>query len=109
MADILSLPACGASSSKSRPRYGDRLETTGDHWIRLEKRLLDQAEFFEAMILVLNDVKLTNIQNRDYAMMEIVSEEIPRYQQRLDEVKKSLCDLRRKYQETARAARSMVN
>lgn len=109
MADILSLPIGGSPSNMPRPRYGDRLETTGDHWIRLEKRLLDQAEFFEAMILVLNDVKLTNIQNRDYAMMEIVSEEIPRYQERLNEVKKSLYDLRREYQETAQAARSMVN
>ncbi|MBN2328751.1 MAG: hypothetical protein JXR73_16550 [Candidatus Omnitrophica bacterium] len=109
MADILTLPASGAPSNISRPRYGDRLETAGDHWIRLEKRLLDQAEFFEAMILVLNDVKLTNIQNRDYAMMEIVSEEIPRYKERLDEVKKSLFDLRREYQETAQAARSVMN
>ncbi len=100
MADILSFPS-RSQESLNTPRYSDRLKTSGEHWIRLEKRLLDQAEFVEAMILVLDDVKLTNIRNRDYAMMEIVSEEIPRYQRRLEEIQKSLTDLRKQYRESA--------
>ena len=109
MAEILSLPARTANSQTASPRYADRLKTVGEQWVRLEKRLLDQAEFLEAMILVLDDVKLTNIRNRDYAMMEIVSEEIPRFQKRLEEVQHSLATLRREYRETAKSLNSMAN
>lgn len=109
MADILSFPARAQEPQRTSPRYADRLKTAGEQWVRLEKRLLDQAEFLEAMILVLDDVKLTNIRNRDYAMMEIVTEEIPRYQQRLEEIQKSLTDLRRNYYESAKIASVMAN
>ena len=58
---------------------------SGNQWTTQEKKLVDRAEFLEAMILVLDDVRMQNIRSRDYAMMEIVSEEIPLYQQRLEE------------------------
>jgi len=92
MGNVISLPVAADVG-----RYGDRLLTRGEQWISREKHLLDQAEFLEAMILVLDDVRLQNIRNRDYAMMGIVSEEIPRYQKRLEEVQQSLTDLRRNY------------
>jgi len=78
-------------------RYADRLQTNGEPWTGREKKILDQAEFLEAMILVLDDVKLQNIQNRDYSMMEIITEEITRYQGRLDEARKALFQLRNEY------------
>lgn len=109
MAVILSFPSRAPETQPAAPRYADRLKTCGDQWVRVEKRLLDQAEFLEAMILVLDDVKLTNIRNRDYAMMEIVTEEIPRYQSRLEEVQKSLTDLRRDYYESSKTANAMAN
>jgi hypothetical protein len=109
MAVILSFPSRANVPQPPAPKYADRLKTAGEHWVRLEKRLLDQAEFLEAMILVLDDVKLTNIRNRDYAMMDVVSEEIPRYQQRLEDIQKSLTELRRDYMESQKAAKVMAN
>lgn len=97
MATIIDFPVPISPSGGS-----SRLRTAGGRWTHLEKKLIDQAEFFEAMILVLNDVKLQNIQRRDYAMMEIVSEEIPRYQQRLNETREQLSALRTEYEETRR-------
>lgn len=94
MGSVVSLPLDRTSDSV---QYADRLKTSGERWVLIEKKLLDRAEFLEAMILVLDDVKLQNIRNRDFAMMEIVSEEIPRYQKRLEEVQKSLMDLRQQY------------
>ena len=58
---------------------------------------LDKAEFLEAMILVLDDVRLQNIRTRDYAMMEIVTDEIPRYEERLEETKSELEQLRQDF------------
>ena len=49
------------------------------------------------MLLVLDDVRLKNIRNQDYGMMEIVQEEIPRYIERIEEVKRDLEVLRAKY------------
>ena len=93
MGQVLSLPL-----SKETTRYADRMQTVGWHWTGKEKKLLDQAEFLEAMILVLDDVKLQNIQYRDYAMIEIISEEIMRYESRLEEIQKDLALLRLDYQ-----------
>jgi len=78
-------------------RQSELLETKGSEWITREKKLLDKAEFLEAMIMVLNDVRMKNIQDRDYSMMEIVSDEIPHYQNRLEEIKHSLTELRKEY------------
>lgn len=78
-------------------QYGARLQTQGEEWVRLEKKLLDRAEFLEAMILVLDDVRLQNIRSRDFAMMEVVSEEIPAYQKRLEDIQDSLTKLRNEY------------
>lgn len=93
MAQVISMPA----RSKGI-QYKDRLKTQGERFSVMERKLVDQAEFFEAMILVLDDVRLQNIRKRDYAMMDIITEEIPRYQKRLDEVKTMLDKLRAEYQ-----------
>ncbi len=94
MGSVVTLPLNRKSEGV---QYADRLKTSGKRWVLIEKKLLDQAEFLEAMILVLDDVKLQNIRNRDFAMMEIVSEEIPRYQKRLEDIQLSLTDLRQQY------------
>ncbi len=106
MGKLVSLPIHDHKHETPNKPYGDRLKTQGDYWISREKRLLDKAEFLEAMIMVLDDVRLQNIKKRDYAMMEIVSEEIPRYQERLEEVQTSLAQLRQQF--TA-SNQSMVN
>jgi len=92
MGQVVQLPA-----SKSEDRYSSKLQTQGSEFVSREKKLLDKAEFLEAMILVLNDVRLQNIQSRDFSMMEIVSEEIPQYQTRLEETRMSLNSLRQEY------------
>ena len=97
MGHVLQLPR-----REKTQRYGDRLQTQGNQWTTQEKKLVDRAEFLEAMILVLDDVRMQNIRSRDYAMMEIVSEEIPLYQQRLEEVKRSLLKLRQDYNDQSR-------
>lgn len=91
MSNLVTLPAPKGNI------YSDRLQTAGALWTGKEKRLIDRAEFFEAMILVLDDVKMQNIQSRDYAMVEIVTEEIAHYQSRLDDVQEQLARLRSEY------------
>ncbi|HQH71784.1 MAG TPA: hypothetical protein PK360_06850 [bacterium] len=98
MARIVDLPV---TAGKTKHRYAERLQTSGERWVRQEKKLVDQAEFLEAMIQVLHDVKQQNIRERDYAMMEIVSEEIPRYFERLDEIQQRIMHLRQAYAESA--------
>ncbi len=93
MNNVVALPV-----QSSQNRRGAILETQGEEWNREEKRLLDRAEFLEAMILVLEDVKLQNIRNRDYGMMEVVNEEIIHYQERLEESQASLAELRKRSQ-----------
>ncbi|MDP8244221.1 MAG: hypothetical protein P9L94_09090 [Candidatus Hinthialibacter antarcticus] len=93
MAQVITMPA-----RKSGIQYKDRLKTQGERFSVMERKLVDQAEFYEAMILVLDDVRLQNIRKRDYAMMDIIAEEIPRYQKRLDEVKDMLDKLRAEFQ-----------
>ena len=80
--------------------YGERMQTSGESWTRKEKKLLDRLEFLEAMVLVLDDVRLKNIRNRDYGMMGIVEEEIPRYMERIDQVRCDLENLRAKYNQS---------
>lgn len=92
MGSVVQIPTQPAGN-----RYENRLKTAGDQWTTLEKKLIDKAEFLEAMILVLDDVRMTNIRKRDYAMMEIVGEEIPHYQERLTEVQDEIAQLRRNY------------
>ena len=89
MGHVVSIPV-----SNKTNRYSDRLETIGAKWSGKEKKIIDRIEFLEAMLMVLDDVKMTNIQNRDYAMMEIISEEIIQYQKRLEEERKSFLQLR---------------
>lgn len=96
MGKIVQLPLFKENSTRNQ-QNPQKLETRGEHWVFQEKKLLDLAEFLEAMILVLDEVRLQNIRSRDYAMMEIVSEEIPLYQKRLDETHLRLIDLRREY------------
>ncbi|MBD3266935.1 hypothetical protein GF373_09720 [bacterium] len=96
MGNIVQLPA-RQQVKESTPSYAEKLQTKGDQWVFQEKKLLDRAEFLEAMILVLDDVRLQNIRSRDYSMMEIVSEEIPRYEERLETTKQALTTLRREY------------
>ncbi|MFB3787037.1 MAG: hypothetical protein ACE15F_11790 [bacterium] len=103
MARIVHLPV---AVSKTKKRYAGRLQTAGERWIRQEKKLVDQAEFLEAMIQVLHDVKQQNIRERDYAMMEIVSEEIPRFYERLEEIHQRIVHLRQAF---AESAERMVN
>lgn len=93
MAQVITMPA-----KQSGIQYKDRLKTQGERFSVMERKLVDQAEFYEAMILVLDDVRLQNIRKRDYAMMDIIAEEIPRYQKRLDEVKNMLDKLRAEFQ-----------
>ncbi len=92
MGNVVSLPI-----KESRINYSDRLQTSGNNWTMREKKLIDEAEFVEAMILVLDDVRLQNIQNRDYGMMDIITDEIMQYQQRLDSLQHSLSQLRTEY------------
>lgn len=103
MAQIIQLPN---AVLRTKNRYAGRLHTAGERWVRQEKKLVDQAEFLEAMILVLNDVKLQNIRDRDYAMMEIVSEEIPRVHARLEEIQQRIVNLRKEF---AESVEKMVN
>ncbi len=93
MAQVINMPAKTAGV-----HYKDRLKTQGERFSVMERKLVDQAEFYEAMILVLDDVRLQNIRKRDYAMMDIIAEEIPRYQKRLEEVQAMLDKLRAEYQ-----------
>jgi len=109
MATILTLPSRSEDITTKSTRYADRIKTAGDQWVQMEKRLIDKAEFLEAMVLVLDDVKLTNIRNRDYGMMDIVSQEIPQYQSRLEDVQKSLSELRKEYAESASTANIIAN
>ena len=95
MAQILSLPNIHSPSA-----YQDRLKTNGQEWTGKEKKLVDLAEFFEAMIIVLDDVKLHHIQDRDYAMVEIITEEISRYQHRLEAIQHELAQLRSEFNST---------
>ncbi|MBI1388335.1 MAG: hypothetical protein GC154_07800 [bacterium] len=99
MAQVIQMPA-----KQSGVEYKDRLKTQGERFSVMERKLLDQAEFYEAMILVLDDVRLQNIRKRDYAMMDIITEEIPRYQNRLEEVRGMLDRLRAEYDQTKQAA-----
>ncbi|RJP32396.1 MAG: hypothetical protein C4527_06060 [Candidatus Omnitrophota bacterium] len=92
MGNVITLP-----HQESRISYADRLQTVGENWTLREKKLIDEAEFIEAMILVLDDVRLQNIQNRDYGMMDIITDEIVQYQQRLDNLQESLSRLRVEY------------
>ena len=78
-------------------QYGERLQTAGEPWTRKEKKLLDRLEFLEAMHLVLHEVRLKNIRDRDYGMMESVQEEIPMYIERMEKVRRDLEVLRAKY------------
>ncbi len=109
MATILTFPTKSEDIKTTSTRYTDRIKTAGDHWVQMEKRLIDKAEFLEAMVLVLDDVKLTNIRNRDYGMMDIVSQEIPQYQSRLEEVQKSLLELRKQYADSASTSKIIAN
>jgi hypothetical protein len=93
MGHIIQLPLAKENGHHFHPK-SQKLVTQGDHWVFREKKLLDKAEFLEAMILVLDDVRLQNIRSRDYAMMEIITEEIPRYEQRLETIKGDLQQLR---------------
>ncbi len=81
MKNVVSLPA-----TSSTVRYASRLKTSGVRWTSTEKRLLDTVEFLEAMIIVLNDVKVKNIKDRDYAMAQIVADELKQYEARLQSV-----------------------
>lgn len=93
MAQIIQIPQRAAPDLRV-----ERMQTQGVRWTTVEKKLLDQAEFLEAMILVLDDVRAQNIRNRDFSMLEIINEEIPRYEERLDEVRLALADLRSNYE-----------
>jgi hypothetical protein len=93
MAQVIPIPLRAAPNLRT-----ERLQTQGIRWTTQEKKLLDQAEFLEAMILVLDDVRTQNICNRDYTMMEIINEEIPRYEERLDGIRHALANLRRDYE-----------
>lgn len=94
MASIVKLPVAAPKN-----HYAGRLQTEGKNWTAMEKKLLDQAEFLEAMILVLNDVREQNIRERDFAMKEIVTEEISHYQQRLEDIQQRIETLRSQYAE----------
>lgn len=85
MKNVISLPVAA-----SPVHYASRLKTVGTEWTTHEKRLLDTVEFLEAMIIVLGDVKVKNIQDRDYAMAQIVTEEIQLYQSRLQTTQEEL-------------------
>ncbi len=85
--------------------YKANLQTAGQNWTNREKKLLDRAEFLQSMIIVLDDVRMQNARERDFAMMEVVGEEIPRYQQRLEEVQVELAELRRRFIYSQRAAK----
>lgn len=99
MAQVISMPMRSEGIN-----YKDRIKTQGERFSVMERKLLDQAEFYEAMIMVLDDVRLQNIRKRDYAMMDIITEEIPRYQKRLDEVQDMLARLRTEYRTQQAAA-----
>ena len=92
MSNVISLP-----QHTSPVHYSTRLKTAGQDWTAGEKRLLDLLEFLEAMIIVLNDVKIKNIQSRDYAMAQIVTDEIKNYETRLHSTSLELNSLRRNY------------
>jgi len=80
--------------------YGERLQTAGERWTRKEKKILDKLEFLEAMLLVLDRVRLENIRDSDYGMMEIVQEEIACYIERIEGVKRDLELLRAKFRQS---------
>lgn len=92
MKNVITLPV-----SNSPVHYASRLKTAGSEWTTHEKKLLDTAEFLEAMIIVLNDVKIKNIKERDYAMAQIVTEEIKNYEARLDVTTNELTSHRQNY------------
>jgi hypothetical protein len=92
MNNIIQLPC-----QPSPMQYANRLKTAGPDWTTNEKRLVDTLEFLEAMIIVLNDVKIKNIQCRDYAMAHIVADEIKQYETRLHSTSTELTNLRRNY------------
>ncbi|MFH1738051.1 MAG: hypothetical protein ABIH23_03515 [bacterium] len=94
MGQVVQLPD---RSSEATVHYGERLKTAGNPWTRKEKKLLDKIEFLEAMVLVLDDVRLKNIRENDHGMMEVVQEEIPRYIERIEEIRRDLESLRAKY------------
>jgi hypothetical protein len=100
MGQVLQLPD---RRSSEIVYYGERLQTAGEPWTRREKKLLDRLEFLEAMLLILDDVRLKNINDRDYGMMEIVQEEIPRYIERTAEVRRDLDILRAEYSQSVLA------
>lgn len=77
--------------------YKNTLQTAGGDWTQQEKKLLDRAEFYQSMIVVLDDVRMQNARSHDYGMMEVITEEMPHYQQRLNEVQVELSELRRRY------------
>lgn len=108
MGKIVQLPLLKENLNRNQ-QQPQKLETQGDYWVFQEKKLLDYAEFFEAMILVLDEVRLQNIRSRDYAMMEIVSEEIPLYQKRLEETQVHLASLRRDYSIAQESLESLAN
>ncbi|MDX9753436.1 MAG: hypothetical protein RBU29_05710 [bacterium] len=103
MSNLIQLPLA-KTLTRSGSSSNHNVETQGDAWVYREKKLLDKAEFLEAMILVLDDVRVQNIRNRDYAMMEIVAEEIPLYEARLQDVQKELMQLRREYHASSRVS-----
>lgn len=92
MNNVIQLP-----NQPSPTQYANRLKTAGSDWTTNEKRLVDMLEFLEAMIIVLNDVKIKNIQSRDYAMAHIVADEIKQYESRLQATSNELTDFRRNY------------
>ncbi len=103
MGNVVQLPDLRSQSKEFDTQpvyYGERMRTSGESWTRREKKLLDRLEFLEAMVLVLDDVRLKNIRNRDYGMMSIVEEEIPRYMERIDEVRHELENLRARYNQS---------
>jgi len=97
MGELVQLPN---AHSEQTIFYGDRLRTAGDSWVRKEKKLLDRLEFLEAMILVLDDVRLKNIREGDVGMMEVVQEEIPQYLKRIEDIRRDLDALRSKYSQS---------
>lgn len=100
MADIIAFP----EPVRNVHAYRTELQTAGQYWTEREKKLLDRIEFYQAMMMVLDDVRLQNASSRDFGMMEVVTEEIPRYHQRLQDVEAELYELRRHYTESQRQA-----
>ena len=58
---------------------------------------MDVTEFLDAMIIVLDDVRTQNIQRRDYAMAQIIADELQTYQTRLTVSQSELQKLRQDY------------